>query len=189
MTKGKYGIAPAAVAALAFVFAILDMPLAGVLLMAYAVLAEKDEWLIRQTLQALILSLASSILQMLIGAVFVTLAGAVDQWFYDFSSVLYGVNNVLCNLVSILVFILAILGIIKAIKGSDTGIPLLNGLAAKATGAVIASAKPAKAPAPAPAAPVAPEAPAAPVAEGWTCSCGKVNGEGQFCMQCGKPRA
>ena len=35
--------------------------------------------------------------------------------------------------------------------------------------------------------PVAPVAPAAPAANGWTCSCGKVN-TGKFCSECGSKK-
>jgi uncharacterized membrane protein len=195
LTKGKYGLCPGAAAVIAFIFAILNMPIPAVLMVGYAVLAEQSEWLTRQCLQALFLVLTGSFLKMVVGAVFGTLAGMIGEWSYELANFLYGASSVLSGLVSILVLVFAVIGILKTAKGNEASLPLFGSFAAKATGAVISKPKPAPAPAapvpeaPVSAAPAAADVPAAPVQDGsWVCSCGKVN-SGRFCTKCGRPQA
>ena len=56
MTKGKFGISTTAVAVIAFAFAALRQPVAVLLICGFALLAERDEWLNKQTLQSLLLT-------------------------------------------------------------------------------------------------------------------------------------
>ena len=53
MTKGKFGLSLAAVAVIAFGFAALRQPQSVLLVVGFALLAERDEWLNRQAMQAL----------------------------------------------------------------------------------------------------------------------------------------
>ena len=56
MKKGRFGIVFSFYAILAFILVILKMPLLGALLFGFVTLAERDEWLGRQTLQAFLMS-------------------------------------------------------------------------------------------------------------------------------------
>ena len=54
MTKGKFGLSLSAIAVIAFAFAALRQPTVVLLICGFALLAEKDEWLNKQTMQALL---------------------------------------------------------------------------------------------------------------------------------------
>ncbi len=185
MTKGKYGICLNAVAVIAFIFAMLNMPIPAVLVVGYAALAEQSEWLTRQALQAMFLMLTGSFLKTVISSVFSALGSFVGKWTYELANFCYSAGSILSGLISILVFILAVVGVVKVAKGQEASLPLFGGFAAKATGAVISKPKPA-APVPPvpPVSPAAPASPAVPTApEGvWVCSCGKEN-SGKFCTK------
>ena len=79
MTKGKYSISLNAAAAIAFVFAALNMPIPAVLVVGYAALAEQSEWLTRQALQAMFLVLAGSFLKTVVSSVFSALGSFVGK--------------------------------------------------------------------------------------------------------------
>ena len=58
MKKGRFGVSLTAIAAIAFLFTALRQPQSVLLVAGFALLAEKDEWLNRQVLQALLLTIA-----------------------------------------------------------------------------------------------------------------------------------
>jgi len=57
MSKGKFGLSLAAVAVIAFGFSALRQPQSVLLVAGFALLAEKDEWLNKQAMQALLLTI------------------------------------------------------------------------------------------------------------------------------------
>ena len=67
MTKGKFGLSPTAVAVIAFGFCALRQPQSVLLVAGFALLAEKDEWLNRQALQALLLAIAYYLAELVTG--------------------------------------------------------------------------------------------------------------------------
>ena len=75
MQKGKLGICPWVYPLLAFLLAIFGQPLMCLVLFLFALGAEKDEWAARQTLQAFLLALVSSLMDYVFG----TLLGAVTN--------------------------------------------------------------------------------------------------------------
>ena len=74
MTKGKFGLSLAAVAVIAFGFAALRQPQSVLLVVGFALLAERDEWLNRQAMQALLLTIAYYLAELVTGWIFGGLA-------------------------------------------------------------------------------------------------------------------
>ena len=92
-------------------------------------LAERDEWTGRQTLQALILSAVTALVRELLvygASLFPPYSG-----FFQMVSVALGALSALVYLVAI---ILSILAILRVMKDQEAGLPLLSGLAYKAYG-------------------------------------------------------
>ena len=113
MKKDRFGICLTFYAVLAFVLTILGQTLLGGLLLAFVILAEQDEWLIRQTMQAFFLSLISG------------LFGVVSVFFSAVAAIL-----------SLVILIFAVIGLVNVAKGKDAGVPLCKGFADKAFGLV-----------------------------------------------------
>ena len=74
MTKGKFGLSLAAVAVISFGFVALRQPQCVLLIAGFALLAEKDEWLNRQVMQAILLTVAYYLVDLVIGWIFVGIA-------------------------------------------------------------------------------------------------------------------
>ena len=95
MKKGRFGIVFSFYAILAFILVILKMPLLGALLFGFVTLAERDEWLGRQTLQAFLMSAVVVFL----GKLFSWINSLIPGYFF-FS----GALNVITSLLSVLVY-------------------------------------------------------------------------------------
>ena len=78
MAKGKFGLSLAAVAVIAFGFCALRQPQSVLLVAGFALLAEKDEWLNRQVVQALLLTIAYLAELVMAGYAAPGLAGRMD---------------------------------------------------------------------------------------------------------------
>ena len=191
MTKGKFGITMAAVAALAFVLAFLNIYTVLILLVGYAIIAENNNWLTRQVLHALYLRVAFTIASVLISGLF----SGINALFslvraYGVMSVMSSINSFFQVVLNIVLFLICIMAFLKVVKEQDVKIPVISDLVDKSMG--IFKPKPVKpAPQPAEQPPVAPPPPAAPSPEPvkadneeWTCSCGNQN-TGKFCSVCG----
>ena len=130
MKKDRFGICLTFYAVLAFVLAILGQTLLGGLLLAFAILVEQDEWLIRQTMQAFFLSLVSGVVTAFINAV---------SWLYAvpiLGAVVSGFFGIVTGIISLVILVFAIVGLVNVAKGKDAGVPLCKGLADKAFGLV-----------------------------------------------------
>ena len=130
MKKDRFGICLTFYAVLSFVLAILGQTLLGGLLLAFAILVEQDEWLIRQTMQAFFLSLISGVVSAFISAV---------SWIYAIpvlGALVSGLFGIVTSIVSLIILIFAIIGLVNAAKGKDAGVPLCKGFADKAFGLV-----------------------------------------------------
>lgn len=134
MRKGKFGILLSYYAVLAFILVILNQTLLCGLLFLVALLFEKDEWLGRQTLQALGLSLVVS----LFSGVTNIMSSFFNSWFFNFATVF----SVISTLVWVAAIILSIVAIINCLKEQDAGIPILSDIAYKAYGVQKPSYKP-----------------------------------------------
>lgn len=131
MTKGKYGIYLWFYALLAFVLVFLGQTTLCALLLGFVIIAENNEWLSKQVIQAFLLSLAVSIINRaisLVDGIFssIPFVGGIFSSFF----------GVIEALIGILVLILVIVAIIKVVKEKDAGIPGLSALVNKAFGIV-----------------------------------------------------
>lgn len=132
MKKGVSGVALNHLAALGFILCILDQPLLGGILMFIAIYVEKDEWLGRQTMQALLLNLFVR----LIDSSFVNLSYSIDpEWnsLYDAMWTLSIVMSVACFIVIVVFSLIAILNVLK---GRDASVPILSGASYKLYGKI-----------------------------------------------------
>ncbi|MGE4283606.1 MAG: hypothetical protein AB7G87_07750 [Clostridia bacterium] len=197
MTKGKYGLNVAAVAILAFIMGFFGFVESLILVVAFSVIAEKDDWLTRQTLQALFLRLAYGIAIILLGWVFTGFQGILRTFkAYDAIKAMADIQIFLNGVLYVALFVFALLAMLKLIKGQDAKVPFICGLVDRTMGAVAAkfipTPRPVQTPIPAPVPAPTPvyAAPSEPVASPgeWVCSCGREN-TGKFCMICGNPRS
>lgn len=131
MKKGKYGIILAFYAVLAFLLAILNQTLLCGLLLGFVLIAEQDEWTIRQVLQAFLLSLFTSLLSNVLSifSIFTKIP------FIGFA--ISGIIQTILSLISLVIFILAIIAITKVVKGKDASIPGINKFVNWAYGIVV----------------------------------------------------
>ena len=212
MTKGVFGLNLSAVAVLVFALACFTGLEVLVLLAAYALLIEKDRWLVKQVFQAIYLKLAYLVALTVVGWVF-----GFFEWVFKYAGIIYSIEGFIDFLLLVGLFLMAFLAITKVMHGKDADLPFISGFAeftvdaaAKATEAKPAAPAAPAAPVPpvAPVVPVVPVTPAAPetpkpfepviedtaaVADqvdpnNWICQdCGRDN-SGKFCMGCGKPR-
>jgi uncharacterized membrane protein len=191
MTKGKYGITLAAVAALAFILALFNFTEVLVLVVGYAIIAEGNNWLTKQTLQALFLKIGYSI------------ALVVVQWIPNGYNTIYGKINIfnitgfvnifngfLTGALGLIMLIFCIIAFFKIIKGQDANLPIFGDLADRAMGIFKAKTVPNYAQqtqytqnTPAPQYTTSSSAQQTTSAE-WKCACGKMNTE-KFCSVCG----
>lgn len=131
MEKGRFGFYPWLYPLMAFLFAILGQPLLCLLVAGFAIAAEQHAWAARQSLQALLLGIASS----LISAVLRTLSNL----FYGIpvlGSFLGKAFDVVDSLVWIAILIFAIVSIVRVLKGQEANIPGISALANKAYGRI-----------------------------------------------------
>lgn len=129
MEKGKTGIMLPYIAVLAFVLAIFNQPLLCGLLFLAVIIIEKNDWLSRQCLQALLLTLVFSFANGVLGTLSNVFGGGG----------LFGVVSALFSVLTVLVWvgllIFAIIAIVNCLKGNDAEIPIICTLAYKAFGA------------------------------------------------------
>ena len=137
MKKDRFGICLTFYAVLAFVLTILGQTLLGGLLLAFVILAEQDEWLIRQTMQAFFLSLISGIVSAFMGAFSwlctIPILGILVSGLFGVVSVFFSAVTAILSLV---ILIFAVIGLVNVAKGKDAGVPLCKGFADKAFGLV-----------------------------------------------------
>lgn len=119
MEKGKLGLRICFYTVLAFLIVgiggsmMILFLLAGILL-----LVEKNEWGVRQLIQAIALDLVTSVVYSVLGA-------------FDFiykipfiGTAWGGIHSLISSILAIVVFALCIVGILKNLKGEDAAIPI-----------------------------------------------------------------
>lgn len=128
MRKGKFGICLCFYGILAFILAILGQSLLGALLLVFVLVAEKDEWAAKQTMQAFFLALFSAAVSFVLNLLN-TFA------FTYFAAASYSIfEGWVVKIVDIAVLVFAIIGIVKNAKDQDAGIPVFSSLADKIYG-------------------------------------------------------
>lgn len=135
MNKGKLGINLHFYAVIAFIFAIFGWTTALCLLTGFVVLAEKDEWTSRQTLQALLLSVFADVVNIVDSYLGISRI-YISNW--DGSEVIELINNmangvgtffdVISTLFGWVCLVFAIIAIMNVAKGKDAKIPGISSM-------------------------------------------------------------
>ena len=209
MTKGKFGLSLAAIAVIAFGFAALRQPTSVLLVCGFALLAEKDEWLNKQAMQALLLTIAYYLAELVTGWIF----GGLARFFgwvklYDAVSAMGKVGSFVGDVLYFALIVLSVLAALRVLRGKDAGLPFIAKMAGGDFTAAIkpkaGAAAPAQTVPPVQAAPVQtqyappaqPSAPmqtppaaaqAAPAPSGRRCPAGSapLHEDSRFCTECG----
>lgn len=127
MTKGKFGLSLAAIAVIAFGFAALRQPQSVLLVAGFALLAERDAWLNRQALQALLLTIAYYLATLATGWVFGGLArlfGWLDA--YGAQNAMAKADSFMGDLLYVALIVFAVIAVINLLRGRDAGLPFLS---------------------------------------------------------------
>ena len=127
MTKGKFGLSLAAVAVIAFGFTALRQPQSVLLVVGFALLAEKDEWLNRQAMQALLLTIAYYLAELVTGWVFgglTRLFGLVNL--YGAASAMSTVDSFVGDALYLALIVFSVLAVLRVLRGKDAGLPFLS---------------------------------------------------------------
>lgn len=130
MTKGKFGLNLAAIAVIAFLFTALQQPVAVLLVAGFALLAEKDEWLNRQAMQALLLTVAYSLTVLVADWIF----GGLARFFgwvriYRAQSAMSQADSIVSGALSVACVALCVVAVWRSLHGKDANLPLLSKLA------------------------------------------------------------
>jgi hypothetical protein len=137
MTKGKFGVYLWFYAALAFVLALLGQTLLCGVVLLFVIGAERDEWTIKQVMQALFIALAASII-----SVVLNLLGDIVSWIPVLGRIANKAFDIILRVVDILQIVAAAIGLFKVIGGKDANIPGVSALANRAFGVVVKKAPP-----------------------------------------------
>lgn len=129
MRKGKLGVVVCLYPILGFVCVILNQPLLCALIFGFVLVAERDEWAGRQTLQALGLSAIAVVLRELL--VYSVNLFPVYFDFFHFLSTAFGTLSALVYLAAIITSMVAIT---RVMKDQEASLPGLDRLAYRAYG-------------------------------------------------------
>lgn len=127
MSKGKFGLSLAAIAAIAFGFTVLRQPQSVLLVAGFALLAEKNEWLNRQVMQALLLTIVYYVADLVTEWIF---GGLV--WFFGWAKLyeaviaMNKVNAFVSGALYIALIVLAVYAVLRVLRGKDAGLPFLS---------------------------------------------------------------
>lgn len=124
MSKGIFGLRLSAIAVLIFVICFFGSIEVLILLAAYALLIEKNRWLIKQAFQALYLKLGYMIALTAVG------------WIFDFFRFLFGwsaflgtVHTILNFIIGVILLLLTLLAILRVMREEDADLPVFGNLA------------------------------------------------------------
>ena len=129
MRKGKLGVVVCLYPILGFVCVILNQPLLCALIFGFVLVAERDEWAGRQTLQVLGLSAIAVVLRELL--VYSVNLFPVYIDFFHFLSTAFGTLSALVYLAAIITSMVAIT---RVMKDQEASLPGLDRLAYRAYG-------------------------------------------------------
>lgn len=124
MRKGRFGLVLCAYPIVAFIGVILNLPIVCALAFGVALLAERDEWAGRQSLQALALSVITYIFRWIVGFV-------ITRMDVNFILAALGAASAIIYLLAIVV---SILGILRVMRDREADLPILADLAYRAYG-------------------------------------------------------
>ena len=127
MRKGKFGVVLCLYPIVGFACVILNQPLLCAAVFALALIAERDPWTGRQTLQAFALSAVTAVLRSVLAFVVQLFPGDYYSWgVLRYLSVALGA---LSALVYQLAIVISVLAITRVMKDREAGLPLLSDLA------------------------------------------------------------
>ena len=130
MTKGKFGLSLAAVAVIAFGFAALRQPQSVLLVVGFALLAERDEWLNRHAMQALLLTITYYLAELVTGWIFgglVRFLGWVKL--YGAAGAIGAAGSFISGALYLALIVFSVLAVLRMLRGKDAGLPWLSKLA------------------------------------------------------------
>ncbi|NLJ41118.1 MAG: zinc-ribbon domain-containing protein [Clostridiales bacterium] len=130
MTKGKFGLSTAVIAAIAFAFAAFNQPLAVLLITGFALLAEKNEWLNRQALQALLLVVTYYLVDLVAGWLF----GGLGRLFglvrlYGMQGAMITINSVVGDILYLALIVFSVIAVIQLLRGEGANLPIISKMA------------------------------------------------------------
>ncbi len=130
MAKGNFGLSLAAVAVIAFGFSALRQPQSVLLVAGFALLAEKDEWLNRQVMQALLLTIAYYVAELVTDWIF----GGLARFFgwvklYDAASAMSKADSFVGDVLYLALIVFSFLAVLRVINGKDAGLPFISKMA------------------------------------------------------------
>lgn len=128
MKKGKYGICLWFYAMVAFVLAFLGQTLLCGLLLGFVILAERDEWLTKQVIQAFFLTIFSSCVSAVFGIL------SVFSAIPFLGGIVAGILSFVNGIVSLLVLIFVIIALTHVCREQDANVPFFAGLSNRALG-------------------------------------------------------
>ena len=135
MVRGKFGITLGAVAVIAFTLAFFGFTEVLVLVVGFALIAERSNWLSKQTLQALYLRLSLSIVTIVLGWIFI----GISRFFhfiyaYNAEGLMTSIDNVIVGILNILMLVVCIIAVVRVLQDKDANLPLFGSLADKSLG-------------------------------------------------------
>ena len=136
MKKGTFGIRLSFYAVLAFVLAFLGQTLLLGLLLGFVIVAEKDEWLTRQTMQAFFLTIAVSVVRGVLELISMLFSWIPSIGSISVSSIVLALFDWVNWAVSVVALIFIIIAVFKVLKGGEANVPLCASLANRAYGNV-----------------------------------------------------
>lgn len=130
MTKGKFGLSLSAIAVIAFGFAALRQPQSVLLVVGFALLAEKDEWLNRQAMQALLLIVTYDLAALVAGWIF----GGLARFFgwaglYGAAGAMGKVGSLVGEILYLALLVFSVLAVLRVLRGKDAGLPFISKMA------------------------------------------------------------
>lgn len=130
MTKGKFGLSLAAVAVIAFGFSALRQPQSVLLVVGFALLAEKDAWLNKQAMQALLLTITYYLVELVTGWVFGGLA-RLFGWvkLYGAAGAMGAAGSFVSGALYLALIVFSVLAVLRVLRGRDAGLPILSKMA------------------------------------------------------------
>lgn len=128
--NGKFSLSLAAIAVVAFAFALLEEVAALILVLVFSLLAEKDDWLNLQVFQALLLALAYQMLALLRTWIYSGLTSFIS-WLdiYRGFRVIDRMDSLIWGLLYIAFIVFVILAMVRLIRGQDADLPFFARLA------------------------------------------------------------
>jgi hypothetical protein len=127
MSKGKFGLSLAAVAVIAFGFSALRQPQSVLLVAGFALLAEKDEWLNKQAMQALLLTIVYYVAELVNDWIFGGLA-RFFEWveLYDAKNVMSTAGSFVEDVLYLALIVFSALAVLRVLRGKDAKLPFLS---------------------------------------------------------------